>query len=324
VLAIPGRRWAWGVLTGLLLSLAPVAPAAPIPPNDLPLPARPGSVACTGDLDAAPRPPVLLVPGTGLTPRENWAPTYLPVLRHRGHAVCLVRLPAFGTLDVQRNITYVAAAIRAMGQRSERRISVIGHSQGAYLPRAALRTWPELARHVADVVGVAGVYDRGSTELVRRCVERCLPVLHQLATGSELLRSIARLPLPSGPSYTSIGARGDLTVTPQPAANRQPGTTSLFVQDVCPGHVVPEPQHAMIIGDAVALALVLDAIDHRGTAYVPRISRLTCLAQQYPEFDEDAFLGTAVTARGRRLAAPVPHEPVVWCRYRPGCTPRHR
>ena len=145
-----------------------------------------------------PRAPVLLVPGTTLTPMENWAPTYLPVLLDRGHAVCLVRLPRYGTRDVQANVEYVATAISAMAQRSTRPISTIGLSQGALLPMAALRTWPGLAAHVDDVIGLAGVYERGSTELVRRCRTRCLPVLHQLATGSAYLTHIARKPSPRG------------------------------------------------------------------------------------------------------------------------------
>jgi hypothetical protein len=285
----------------------------------VPLTARAGSLTCTGDLAGAARTPVLLVPGTGLTPRENWGPTYLPVLRKRGQPVCLVRLPAFGTLDVQRNTAYVAAAIRSMALRAGRQISIIGHSQGAFLPRVALRTWPELAKHVDDVIGLAGVYDHGSREVARRCVRECMPVLHQLATGSAFLGAISRWRLPAGPSYTNIGAKGDQTVTPQPLANHQPGAASVMVQDVCPGHVVPEPQHAMIAGDAVALALVLDALDHPGAAAGRRISRLTCYSGQYASFDEDAFFAAAAAVASRRIAAPVATEPAVWCRYRVGC-----
>jgi len=101
-----------------------------------------------------------------------------------------------------------------------------------------------------------------------------------------------------------------------------PGTTSVMVQRACPVHQVPEPQHAMIIGDAVALALVLDALDRRGTASERRIGTLTCLQGQYAGFDEDAFIAAAAAMAERRFAAPTRVEPPVWCRYRPGCTPR--
>jgi len=283
-----------------------------------PADARAHSVTCSGALDAAPRPPVLLVPGTSLTPMENWAPTYLPVLLDRGHAVCLVRLPAYGTRDVQANVEYVASAIRALAPLSRRPISTIGHSQGAFLPQAALRTWPGLAKHVDDVIGLAGVYDRGSAELIRRCRTRCVPVLHQLATGSAFLASIARRPLPTRPAYTNIGARGDLTVTPQPAANKAPGAVSLIIQSVCPGHQVPEPEHAMIAGDAVALALTLDALDHRGAASPKRIDPETCAQRQYPEFDPEDFL-SVTSSHASRLARPVAQEPRLYCRHRADC-----
>jgi triacylglycerol lipase len=326
-----GRRCVIAGLTGLLLLSQPVpAAAAPAPqPGNGPamitsFHPRADSLRCSGDLDAAARAPVLLVPGTTLTPMENWAPTYLPVLLDRGHAVCLVRLPRYGTRDVQANVEYVASAIRAMAQRSRRKISTIGHSQGALLPTAALRTWPDLAAHVDDVIGIAGVYDRGSTDLRRRCQPRCLPVLHQLAPGSDYLTYLAQRPLPRQPSYSNIGTIGDQTVTPQPAANKQPGAASLIVQKVCPGHLVPEPQHAMIAGDGVALSLALDALDHPGVASAARIDRATCAQQEYPEFDAEAFLSVD-PARASQLADPVAAEPQLYCRHRADCrNPRLR
>lgn len=325
-----GRRWTLGLLAGLLLPvvLPSSAPAATAPVGSGPamLSARgprTDALSCSGDLNTSERPPVLLVPGTGLTPQENWGPTYVPVLRERGHSVCLVRLPDRGTRDVQANAEYVAWAIRTLGQWSERRISVIGQSQGALLPQVALRTWQDLPVHVDDVIGLAGVYDHGSADLIRRCREKCTPVLHQLAAGSRFLEQISRRLLPLGPSYTNIGASGDLTVTPQPTANQQKRARSLMVQDVCPGHEVAEPQHAMIAGDAVALALVLDALDHRGTASPGRIDPATCDQQQYPEFDEAAY--RAAADQQVRGAAPVAEEPALYCRHRAACrSPRLR
>ena len=117
---------------------------------------------------------------------------------------------------------------------------------------------------------------------------------------------------------------GDLTVTPQPAANEQPGAVSLMVQSVCPGHDVPEPEHAMIAGDAVALSLTLDALDHPGAASPERMDPATCAQQEYPEFDADDFLSVD-PARSARLADPVAAEPRLYCRNRPDCrNPRLR
>jgi triacylglycerol lipase len=163
---------------------------------------------------------VLLVHGTAVAPEENWGPTYLPVLLDRGHAACTVRLPDYATRDVQANTEYVVTAIRAMAAASSRRISIIGHSQGALLSHTALRMWSDLSPHVDDVIGLAGVYDRGSQDIAARCQSRCPRVLHQLAPGSAFLQDIARRALPTGPAYTNIGTIGDSTVTPQPAAHR--------------------------------------------------------------------------------------------------------
>lgn len=339
-----GRRWTTGVVAGLLVALCapPSAVARPAPTAVIPVPppvaqerlvgpalvtpaaARARALRCSGDLEAAERPPVLLVPGTSLTPMENWGPTYLPLLLDRGHAVCLVSLPAYATRDVQANVEYVASAIHTMARRSSRPISTIGHSQGALLPQAALRTWPGLAPYVADVIGIAGVYDAGSAAVRRRCAEPCVPVLHQLATGSAFLAQLARRPLPSGPAYTNLGVLGDRTVTPQPAANQQESATSLMLQEVCPGRPVPQPQHAMIAGDAVALALTLDALDHPGPAAPHRLDPGTCELGYYPEFDAENFLAPTGDHYSR-LADPVVREPVLWCRHRADCrTPRLR
>lgn len=303
------------------------APARGLAPaqrsSDLPGPAmlspaadRVDALTCSGDLDKAKRPPVLLVPGTSLTPTENWNPTYRPVLLKRGHAVCMVRLPVYATKDMQANIEYVATAIKLMAERSSRKISTIGDSQGALLPQAALRTWPALAKDVADVIGIGGVYDRGSKALVDRCRKACIPVLHQMATGSSFLAAMKRRPLPDGPSYTNIGTRGDQTVTPQPSANQVPGATSIMVQDACPWHSVPEPEHTMIIGDSVALALALDALDHEGPASTRRLSFGVCWRGSYPEFDLDDLLRRKTN---KVLAKQLTREPVLYCRDRRSC-----
>jgi triacylglycerol lipase len=282
---------------------------------------RVGAVRCTGDLTTGPR-PVLLVHGTGLTAAENWSGSYLPALVADGRAVCTVSLPATAVGDVQTNAEYVATAIREVHTRAGRRIAVLGHSQGAMLPRLALRVWPDLAARVDDVIGLAGVYDRGSSDLVRRCETECVPAMHQMATGSRLLRAVGRRALPAGPagpSYTNIGALGDLTVTPQPAANQQAGATAVAVQDVCPGREIPVSEHAMIIGDAVAKALVDDALEHAGAAVAARIDTATCDEVYYPGFVPEPFLDAASSIRAR-LRPTTPSEAPVRCYLRPTCS----
>ena len=307
--------------TAPTVATAPVsAPSleGPGPALLTPRSARLKSLTCYGDLERAELDPVLLVPGTAVTAGENWDPTYRPELRDRGHSVCTVDLPHFATRDVQASSEYVATAIRALANRTSRTLSVIGHSQGALLAQVALRTWPDLSAHVDDVIGLAGVYDRGSAELARRCQIRCTTVLHQLAAGSAFLARISRRPLPSGPSYTNIGTLGDLTVTPQPAANRQRGATSFMVQDVCHSRGIPLSEHAMIVGDNAALALTVDALDHSGPARLGRIDPEVCDTGDYPGFDSLSYLAVATLTQAR-ASKWTEKEPALYCRYRPQC-----
>lgn len=319
-------------LIGAPGSAAGGAPAAspasssegPGPAMVVPRSVRAAALKCSGDVDDPAHPPVLLVAGTALTAAENWEPTYQPVLRDRGHVVCTVELPAYATRDAQANSEFVATAIRTMATRSNRKISIIGHSQGAFLPQVALRTWPDLSAHVEDVIGIAGVYDRGSERLAARCSERCTPVFHQLATGSAFLSSIGQRRLPTGPSYTNVGTLGDLTVTPQPTANQQRGATSIMVEDVCPGRSIPAPEHAMIAGDNVALELTLDALDNAGAANLDRLNPAVCDTDQYPDFDSEEFLA-ATAMIGTRTGNRTADEPALYCRRRAACAhPRLR
>jgi len=321
---LPIQSHALGPEATSVVAVASSGAEGPGPAMVTPRKARLNALTCYGRIDDARRAPILLVGGTAVTGSENWTPTYLSVLRDRGHAVCLVDLPNFGTHDVQANSEYVATAVRTIASRSDRRLSIISHSQGAFLANIALRTWPDLSAHLDDVIGLAGVYDRGSAELARRCQIRCTPVLHQLASGSRFLASIRKRPLPKGVSYTNIGTLGDTTVTPQPAANQQAGANSIMVQDVCPGRILPISEHAMIVGDSVALALALDALDHRGTSARARLSPTVCDRGHYPEFRFLQYLATS-SLTDARAGPRTTHEPALFCRHQPTCRyPRAR
>lgn len=274
--------------------------------------ARHAAVRCFGDLADPARPVVLLIPGTGLTAEENWSPTYRPALRARGFATCQVQLPAYATRDLQVSAEYVATAIRDVHRASGRLISLVGLSQGALLPRVALKIWPSLALEVEDVIGLGGVYDAGSAGVNERCSTSCAPALQQMRSHAALLSALGRRPLPDGPSYSNVGTLADLTVTPQPSANEQRGSRSIQVQEVCPGRGESTNAHAYLAGDAVAFALVLDALVASGTGSADRIPTTVCDEQYYPEFDEETWTALAPVI-GSRLNGKVGTEPAVRC-----------
>lgn len=174
---------------------------------------------CSGTVARSPRRPVLLVHGTGVTAKENWSFGYEKVLAERGHGVCTVTLPNRAYGDVQRSVEYVVTAIREIHRRAGRRLSIIGHSQGAFLPTFALRVWPDLAPMVEDFVGLSGVY----ADRVDLCDGRsCVPAFWQADRRSRFWRALLRHRLADRPSYTAIGTLYDEIVRPQPQANSLP------------------------------------------------------------------------------------------------------
>ena len=328
-----------GVLVSLLavLAAAETATAAAAGPRlTEPRGDRLAALRCYGSPAHSPRPPVLLVTGTILTPEEAWSWGYQRVLLERGHAVCTVRLPEFGFGDAQRTVEYVVTAIREVGRRSARKLSVVGVSQGGFQPLLALRVWPRTARQVEDFVGLAGVYDRGSLwarkeldasartpESRPYCSDACVPWFAQMAAGSKLLTEVGKRELPGGPDYTAIGTLYDEAVTPQPEANELPHANkkrSMQIQDVCPGRRFVM-NHGGMLADRVAHALVLDALDHPGPAEPIRIPATVCLGVGYDGIDW-ARLATDVATAGIRSADPgqqVTVEPPLRCNLDPRC-----
>jgi triacylglycerol lipase len=326
---VRARRAAGFGLAAALIGTAATATASPAASAQEPAP-TPGiadeqhDLACSDDVATSTATPVLLVHGTAMTAEENWGTSYAPLLASVGRPVCSVLLPAYSTGDVVTTAEFLGDRIREVSdQAGGRPIDLVGHSQGAYLPRVALRLDPALAVRVDDVVGLAGVYDSGSQRLVDRCrVEDCVTSLHQLRRGSRLLEALAAEPLPTGPDYTNIGTRADTSVTPQPVANQQDGSVAVLVEDVCPGRPVDDQgrDHAVIAGDAVAAALALDALDADGPVDPARLDPAVCAERWYDGFDPDEFMSFAPAVTGRQEPRAVPAEPLVPCALLDDCS----
>lgn len=71
---------------------------------------------------------------------------------------------------MQTPAEYVVQAIRTVYARVGRRIAILGGSQGASLPRWALRFWPDTRAMVADEIGLGGSNHGG-----RGVAYLCLP-----------------------------------------------------------------------------------------------------------------------------------------------------
>lgn len=104
------------------------------------------------------REPVLMVHGTFTAGHEQFDWNYLQVLPPMGYDVCVVTYPDRGLGDQQVSAEYVAHAILTMHEATGRQVDLVGHSQGASMPRWAVRFWPSARAAVDDFVGIAGPY----------------------------------------------------------------------------------------------------------------------------------------------------------------------
>jgi len=265
------------VLLACLATTAAAAPAAASArPADGPRLGPPASalrhaLSCNGRLKGARRAPVLLVHGTFADSKINWSWNYKKTLPARGRPACTVDLPDRSAGDIQASSEYVVYAIRAIARRSERKIAVIGLSQGGLNTRWALRWWPDLRHLVSDVVTLAAP-NHGALFTNNVCTGPglCAESLYQMRSDSMFLRALnrGRETVPGVP-FTAVSTADDsVFVTPDEARLR--GASNIVVQRLCPGHRV---DHVGLTYDGPAYAIAMDALEHRGPARLSRLDR---------------------------------------------------
>jgi len=320
------RRVTLGVvvaMVGLAMGAAGAHAEVPGPALTEPRQALERALQCRGDLSGARRPAVILVHGTGSSPEESFSFGYAHALPTLGFPVCTVRLPEHGLVDTQRSIQYVVYAIREVARLSRRTVSLIGHSQGATLATYAPYFWPDLPAMIDDVIGLAGAY-QGTTTVDETCADGACPVVAwQFRRGSNLNAAYRNTPKPAGPSFTAIATSFDQLVTPAPQAARLDGASNVVIQDLCAARPI---DHYLLVGDAVAFALALDALTHPGPTDPSRFVPATCLQTIIPGADLANAAVTApvaiVNAIVRAAAAPdVDREPALRCPFDAGDCP---
>lgn len=332
VMSFGGYVRVWTIMAGVLAALLVAAPAADAravarnAPLTEPQEALERALECGPGVRSAARSPVVLVHGTGSTPEENFSFGYADVLPELGFPVCTVRLPQRALIDQQRSAQYVVHAIREVFTRSGRKVSLIGHSQGATLSAYAPYFWLDVPDKVDDVVGLAGPY-RGTSRANSSCDDgRCSVTSWHFRLGSALNRAFLEQPQPGGPSFTSIASAQDELVTPAPEASHLEGASNVVIQDLCPARPV---DHFSIVDDAVAFAVALDALTHDGPARTARFDPATCAQGPIPGSDLPRTATTgpfAITnAAVALLTAPeVDREPPLICPFDPARCPPPR
>jgi hypothetical protein len=309
------------------VSYAPViTPGPPLRVSQAQLDA---SLTCNGNVAGSAKAPVLLVPGTTVTPQTNYGWNWEPALTALGVPWCAVELPGKTMEDIQMAGEYVAGEIRAMHARAGRKIDVVGHSQGGMSPRWALRWWPDTRAMVDDLVAFAPT-NHGTIVAGPLCIPDCAPAIWQQRDNSDFVTALnSGQETFHGVSYSDIYSHTDEIVIPNFDSN---GSSSLHggdgeianvaLQDVCPLDV---SEH-LLIGtvDPVAYALAIDAMTHTGPANPSRISSGVCSKLTMPGVNP-LTLATDFTslnlAIGSTLATfpHVPAEPKLACYVTGSC-----
>jgi triacylglycerol lipase len=231
------------------------------------------------------KPPVLLVHGTFTHGQEQFNWNYKPLLIERGFDVCTVTYPDRGLGDQQISAEYIVHALRRIRAESGRKVAMIGHSQGALMPRWAIRWWPSARDAVEDFVLLAGpnhgtvvaFTDNPLSDLAGNLLG--LPAaFYQFARGSQFIAALnAGDETPGDIDYTNVYTLFDdelvQPATPEPTAALEfgqdnPKVANILLQDLCPLLIA---DHLTIgLTDRATFELALDAITHPGPADVER------------------------------------------------------
>ena len=256
------------------------------PALETPEPVLAAALHCPPSLRGLERDPILLVHGTAVHGAEGWSWNYGVALPNAGFAACFVELPDHALRDIQESTEYVVYAIRTVSQMSGRRVAVIGHSQGGLEPRWALRWWPDLRELVSDSISLASTH-HGTTliDAAALCARGCAPAIFQQRSESQFLAALNAGGETFAPvDYTAIYTALDAIVTPPATASSlRPSAgarvTNVQLQDICPDNAA---NHLTIVTDALAYAVVLDALLYDGPADPARIARAVCAQQVMP------------------------------------------
>jgi triacylglycerol esterase/lipase EstA (alpha/beta hydrolase family) len=258
----------------------------PVPPEDL------------AYLDGVTREPVLLVHGTFTNGDENYRWALAEALAADGYSPCWVTYPNRGLDDMQVASEYVVHAIGRLAGVTGRQVDVLGHSQGALLPRWAVRFWPQTARaNVDDLVLLAG--PQHGTEAVQGYglfgdQGRCQPQLCTEAMWQFDTRAAFIAAMNSGQEtfeehdVTSIYTEFDELVRPVESAvlsdpvPETPNVVNILFQDLCPARPV---DHASMFIDHVMYRLATNAFANDGPADPAAIELTDCAQLAFQGFD---------------------------------------
>jgi triacylglycerol esterase/lipase EstA (alpha/beta hydrolase family) len=221
--------------------------------------------------------PVILVHGTFGDMSDSWQ-ALSPLLVNNGYCVFALNygssngsgaLGIYGTGDIPSSAHQLAAFVaQVRSATAATQVDVVGHSQGAMMPRYYLKFLGGAAS-VHTLVGLApsnhgttagglftlAGYFPGATSFFGLCT-----ACGQQAQGSSFMQSLnGGGDTVAGVSYTVIESRNDEVVTPYTSAFLTgPGVTDITLQNQC---ALDQGEHLSMPYDHIADADVLTALD---------------------------------------------------------------
>jgi triacylglycerol esterase/lipase EstA (alpha/beta hydrolase family) len=278
-------------------SRAATSPYAPLdrqgPRLSVPAKDLQAALHCEGDFRRGALEPVLLSPGTSATPEQNFSWNYERAFNAQHRPWCDLTMPFHTLGDIQVAGEYLVYGIRTMHAMAHRRVAVLGHSQGGMSMRWALRFWPDTRSMVDDIIGMAP--DNHGTTAGGMCTEgttKCVPADWQQGATSHFIAALNSLTETfRGISYTNVFTHTDEEVQPSDSVatasaslHTGGGTiTNVAVQDLCPSDAYEHNFNGTV--DPVTYGLVLDALNHKGSAVPARVPASVCTEVYQPGID---------------------------------------
>jgi len=227
--------------------------------------------------------PVVLVHGLGATMSENWR--YLsPLLAARGYCVFALtygidpRWRYFGgVIPIERSAPELGAFVRrVLAVTHARRVDLVGHSEGTFMPQYWLKFLGG-AKFVNRYVAITPLY-RGTTFYGLSTMRDSAPPpisraitgwvagycgsCPEFLAGSPMVKKLTRGGAAArGIIYTTIPTRYDELVVPYTSGILGTGIrTNHVLQDVCPNDI---SEHVAEAFDPVVAQIVFNALDPR-------------------------------------------------------------
>ncbi|MDK3258114.1 lipase [Blastococcus capsensis] len=210
-------------------------------------------LSCNGPLRRSAQDPVLLVPGTTLTPEVNFGRTYMRAFDQLGLRWCAVTLPSDATGDIQIAAEYVDV------------IGLSPSNHGTVVADAACQRECTPANHQqASQSAFMAALNSGT--------ETFAGIDYTVAyTATD------EIVVPNTPPNASSALR-----------TGQGRIANIALQEVCPTNTADH--FAIGSYDPVGYAIVTDALAHDGPAVRERIPLATCLRTTQPGVDRATFL----------------------------------